>query len=68
MSTKVKAKSRKAAKKRLKITGTGKLLRRKQGRRHIMTKKSSRRKRDLEHPTLVSKSFEKKFMRLIIGL
>ena len=68
MSTKVKAKSRKAAKKRLKITGTGKLLRRKQGRRHIMTKKGSRRKRDLEHPTLVSPSFEKKFKRLIIGL
>jgi large subunit ribosomal protein L35 len=68
VSTKVKAKSRKAAKKRLKITGTGKLLRRKQGRSHIMTKKSSRRKRDLEKPELVSKSFEKKFTRLIIGL
>ncbi len=68
MSTKVKAKSRKAAKKRLKITGTGKLLRRKQGRRHIMTKKSSRQKRNLEKPTTVSKCFEKKFTRLIIGL
>ena len=68
MATKVKAKSRKAAKKRLKITGTGKLLRRKQGRRHIMTKKSSRQKRNLEKPTTVSKSFEKKFTRLIIGL
>ena len=55
MATKVKAKSRKAAKKRLKITGTGKLLRRKQGRRHIMTKKSSRQKRNLEKPTTVSK-------------
>jgi len=65
---KVKAKSCKAAKKRLKITGTGKLLRRKQGRRHIMTKKGSRRKRALEHPTLVSKSFEKKFTRIIVGL
>ncbi len=65
---KVKAKSRKAAKKRLKITGTGKLLRMKQGRSHIMTKKSSRRKRNLENPTLVSKSFEKKFTRLIVGL
>jgi large subunit ribosomal protein L35 len=68
VSTKVKAKSRKAAKKRLKITGTGKLLRRKMGRSHIMTKKSSRRKRNLEKPTLVSKSFVKKFTRLIIGL
>jgi large subunit ribosomal protein L35 len=68
VSTKVKAKSCKAAKKRLKITGTGKLLRRKQGRSHIMTKKSSRKKRDLEKPELVAKSFEKKYTRLIIGL
>lgn len=68
MSTKVKAKTRKAVSKRLKITGTGKLLRKKQGRSHIMTKKSSRRKRSLEKPTLVAKSFEKKFTRLIIGL
>ncbi len=66
--SKVKAKSRKAATKRLKITGTGKLLRRKQGRRHKMTGKGSRRKRDLAHPTVVSESFEKKFTRMIVGL
>ena len=66
--SKVKAKTRKAAAKRLKITGTGKLLRRKQGRRHIMTKKGSRRKRALERPTLVSDSFEKKFTRMIVRL
>lgn len=68
MSTKVKAKSCKAAKKRLKITGTGKLLRRKMGRSHLLTKKSANHKRALAHPTLVSKSFVKKFTRLIIGL
>jgi ribosomal protein L35 len=33
-----------------------------------MTKKSSRKKRDLEKPELVAKSFEKKYTRLIIGL
>jgi len=33
-----------------------------------MTKKGSRRKRALEKPTLVSKSFEKKFTQIIAGL
>lgn len=63
-----KAKTNKSLKKRFKITGTGKLLRMQQGRRHILTKKSSRRKRRLERPVLVSESFLHKFKRLILGL
>jgi len=42
-----KAKTRKSVAKRFKVTGTGKLLRRKQGKRHILQKKSSKRKRAL---------------------
>lgn len=42
-----KAKTRKAVSKRFKVTGTGKIMRRKQGKRHILTKKSRKRKRSL---------------------
>lgn len=49
-----KAKTRKAVAKRFKVTGTGKVLRRKQGKRHILQKKSSKRKRMLGKACLVS--------------
>jgi len=48
------AKTRKAVAKRFKVTGTGKILRRKQGKRHLLTKKSPKRKRNLGKATLVS--------------
>ena len=49
-----RAKTRKAVAKRFKVTGTGKVLRRKQGKRHILQKKSRKRKRQLGRATLVS--------------
>ena len=49
-----KAKTRKAVAKRFKVTGSGKILRRKQGKRHILQKKSRKRKRNLRKATLVS--------------
>ena len=48
------AKTRKAVAKRFKVTGTGKVLRRKQGKRHILQKKSRKRKRHLGKAALVS--------------
>lgn len=42
-----KMKTRKAAAKRFKVTGTGKVRYKKAGLRHILTKKSSKRKRNL---------------------
>jgi large subunit ribosomal protein L35 len=36
------------------VTGTGKILRRKQGKRHILQKKNRKRKRMLGKATLVS--------------
>lgn len=42
-----KMKTRSGAKKRYKVTGTGKLTRRKANLNHILEKKSSRRKRRL---------------------
>lgn len=49
-----KMKTRKAVVARFKVTATGKLLRRKPGKRHILTKKTAKRKRQLSRPALVS--------------
>lgn len=49
-------KTRKAVAKRFKVTGTGKVLRRKQGKRHILQKKSSKRKRSLSKAVLVAET------------
>ena len=48
------AKTRKSVSKRFKITGTGKILRRKQGRRHLLVNKSAKRKRHLAKAGLVA--------------
>ena len=50
-----KMKTVSGAKKRFKITATGKLKRKKAYASHILTKKSSKRKRNLRTPTLVAK-------------
>ena len=49
-----KAKTRKAVAKRFKVTGMGKILRRKQGKRHLAQCKNRKRKRKLGQATLVS--------------
>ncbi len=49
-----KAKTRKAVAKRFKVTGTGKILRRKQGKRHLLQCKNRKRKRSLGRAVLVS--------------
>lgn len=49
-----KAKTRKAVAKRFKVTGTGKVLRRKQGKRHLLQNKNRKRKRNLGKAALVS--------------
>ncbi|MDF1811627.1 MAG: 50S ribosomal protein L35 [Verrucomicrobiales bacterium] len=54
-----KAKTRKAVAKRFKVTGSGRVLRRKQGKRHLMRRKNSKRRRRLTQATLVSKADEK---------
>ena len=47
-------KTNKSVASRFKVTGTGKLKRKKPGLRHILTKKTSKRKRHLSKPGLVS--------------
>jgi large subunit ribosomal protein L35 len=62
-----KMKTNKGAAKRLKKTGSGKLKRGKQNRRHILTKKTPKRKRQLRKDGLVSKADEKRMNRLLNG-
>ncbi len=62
---KVKMKTKKAVQARFKVTGTGKLVRRRPGKRHILTKKSSNRKRRLGKSTLVDKTQSGMYARLI---
>ena len=48
-----KMKTKSSAKKRFKITGTGKIKRKHAFKNHILTKKSKKRKLALTHSTLV---------------
>ncbi|MDE6341745.1 MAG: 50S ribosomal protein L35 [Muribaculaceae bacterium] len=48
-----KVKTNCAAKKRFALTGTGKIKRKHAYHSHILTKKSTKRKRNLDHSTLV---------------
>jgi large subunit ribosomal protein L35 len=54
-----KMKSNSGAKKRYDLTGTGKIKRKHAYKRHILTKKSTKRKRALGYSTLVSSQDEK---------
>jgi large subunit ribosomal protein L35 len=49
-----KIKTKSGAKKRFKVTGTGKIKRKHAYHSHILTKKSTKRKRNLVHAGLVS--------------
>jgi large subunit ribosomal protein L35 len=48
-----KMKTNRSAAKRFSVTGSGKFRRRRQNKRHILTKKSAKRKRQLTPATLV---------------
>jgi len=49
-----KMKTKRAAAKRFNVTGTGKIKINRQNRRHILTKKSSKRMRSLRHGGIAS--------------
>ncbi len=61
----MKLKTKRAAAKRFKATGTGKLKRGKAYRRHILTKKSTKTKRNLRHATTVDSTNEKQMKRIL---
>ena len=60
-----KMKSNSGAKKRFKLTGSGKVKRKKAFKRHILTKKSSKTKRNLGQTTLVSEADQASVKRMI---
>lgn len=60
-----KMKSHRGAAKRLKRTGTGKLVVRKAYRSHILTKKTTKRKRHLRKGSLIHKNDFKRITKLI---
>ncbi|MCQ9206921.1 MAG: 50S ribosomal protein L35 [Omnitrophica bacterium] len=60
-----KMKTKKAVKKRFKFTKTGKIKRTRSSRRHILTKKSRKRKRGLRQQALVSKGELRTIKRLM---
>ena len=51
-----KVKTKSGAKKRFKITGSGKIKRKHAYHSHILTKKETKQKRNLNHDTLVHES------------
>ncbi len=58
-------KTKKAVAKRFRVTGKNKLMRTKPGRRHLLTKKTTKRKRNLRKKTLVDKAQLKTYSRLM---
>ena len=59
-----KQKTNSSAKKRFKVTGSGKIVRNKAFKNHILTKKTTKQKRALSHDTVISPADERnvKFM------
>lgn len=61
-----KMKTKSSAKKRFKLTGTGKIKRKHAFKSHILTKKTTVQKRRLTHATLVDKSDEKSIKEQLV--
>lgn len=60
-----KMKTKKAVASRFTVTATGKLKRSRPGKRHILTKKSPKRKRQLSAPALVDDGHLKTYKRVM---
>ena len=60
-----KVKTKKAAAKRFKTTGTGKLKRNKAFRSHILTKKTTKNKRNLRKATMTDASNVKNMKKIL---
>jgi large subunit ribosomal protein L35 len=62
-----KQKTHKGAKKRFKVSATGKLLRRQAGKRHLNSHKSGQRKQGLRHTITETDKMAKKIIRALGG-
>ena len=61
-----KMKSHRGARKRFSITGSGKVKRNKAGKSHILTKKTSKRKRRLRQSGLIATRGEEKNIKRLL--
>ena len=61
-----KMKSHKGARKRFSVTGSGKVKRNKAYKSHILTKKTSKRKRNLRRSTTVATNGEAKNLKRLL--
>ncbi|HAX48009.1 MAG TPA: 50S ribosomal protein L35 [Ignavibacteria bacterium] len=62
-----KMKSNRGAAKSFKVTATGKVKRKHSLKRHILTKKSAKRIRQLRHDALVSEADAKRVRRMLLA-
>ncbi len=62
---KLKLKTKRAAAKRFKVTGTGKLVRNKAYKSHILTKKTTKRKRGLRKDTVLDQTNVKAIKKIL---
>jgi large subunit ribosomal protein L35 len=62
-----KQKAKSAARKRFKLTGTGRVRRMRANKSHILTKKHPKRKRRLRTATLVSAADERRIRRVLLA-
>lgn len=60
-----KMKTHRGAAKRFRKTGTGKIVRSRSNKQHILTKKSAKRKRRLRKPALVATVDEKRLKQML---
>lgn len=60
-------KSKSGAKKRFQLTGTGRIKRKHAYKSHILTKKTTKRKRNLTYSALVNKSDEANIKEMLQG-
>ena len=62
---KLKLKTKRAAANRFKVTGTGKLVRNKAYKSHILTKKTTKRKRGLRKDTVLDQTNVKTMKKIL---
>ena len=65
---KLKLKTKRAAAKRFKVTGTGKLVRNKAYKSHILTQKTTKRKRGLRKDTVLDQTNVKPMKKILPDL
>jgi large subunit ribosomal protein L35 len=63
-----KMKSHSGAAKRFKKTGTGKIVRNRANKQHILTKKNAKRKRQLRNDAIITPADEKRVKQMLPNL